>query len=259
MRPRAEGKVSRRAAERAGRARGVAGFVAAVLVLAILFQAAPAGAVYECGGEYDTCTCGRANYCLCDGTCGNCVWHAWHSACCHLTCARVAPTPTHLERQRGEPRLSHGTTPQNSSIFVREASTTCSGQGHGMGGDRARRRQPTRPEQSWADRAARTAARARPASPRAASSTTRTARPRRRPTTTPISSRRRSPTARTSAPASRSSSGGRCATRATPPGPAATTTCGPSTATSASARRNRRCCPTARTSPPERTATGTCR
>ena len=92
---------------------------------------APAGAVYECGGEYDTCTCGRANYCLCDGTCGNCVWHAWHSACCHWGRApRVVHRRQHLERQRGEPRLSHGTTPQNSSIFVCEASTTCSGRGH---------------------------------------------------------------------------------------------------------------------------------
>ena len=131
MRPRAEGKVSRRAAERAGRARGVAGFVAAVLVLAILFQAAPAGAVYECGGEYDTCTCGRANYCLCDGTCGNCVWHAWHSACCHwgraLEWCTDANTWNDNAASRGYPT---GTTQQNSSIFVCEASTTCSGWGH---------------------------------------------------------------------------------------------------------------------------------
>ena len=42
-----------------------------------------ARAVYECGGQYDTCQCGRNNpYPCCDNG-GNCTWWAWHAACCN--------------------------------------------------------------------------------------------------------------------------------------------------------------------------------
>lgn len=55
---------------------------AGLLVLSLL-AAAPAWAVYECGGQYDTCQCGRNNpYPCCDNG-GNCTWWAWHSACCN--------------------------------------------------------------------------------------------------------------------------------------------------------------------------------
>ncbi len=55
---------------------------AAMALMLALLPAAAVRAVYECGGETDTCNCGADNPCLCDGTCGNCVWHAWHMACC---------------------------------------------------------------------------------------------------------------------------------------------------------------------------------
>ncbi|MBI5501377.1 MAG: CHAP domain-containing protein [Deltaproteobacteria bacterium] len=105
--------------------------LAAGLALAILAQAKPAAAAYECGGEYDTCTCGRDNYCLCDGTCGNCVWHAWHSACCHwgraLEWCTDANTWNDNAAGRGYPT---GSTPADGSIFVCEPSGTCSTWGH---------------------------------------------------------------------------------------------------------------------------------
>ena len=61
-------------------------FWAAALALA-MFTAAPrrAWAVYECGGVQDTCNCGADNFCICcywSGLSGNCVWYAWHKACC---------------------------------------------------------------------------------------------------------------------------------------------------------------------------------
>ena len=63
------------------------GRLAALATLAAL-AALPgtASAVYSCGGESDTCSCGADNFCICcnfDGTSGNCVWYAWHMACCN--------------------------------------------------------------------------------------------------------------------------------------------------------------------------------
>jgi len=53
------------------------------LAIFLILGAAPAAAVYECGGVEDTCTCGANNpYPCCDND-GNCTWYAWHSACCH--------------------------------------------------------------------------------------------------------------------------------------------------------------------------------
>ncbi len=59
----------------------------ALAALAATALVAPrAGAVYSCGGQNDTCQCGRANpYPCCDnggGKAGNCTWWAWESACC---------------------------------------------------------------------------------------------------------------------------------------------------------------------------------
>ena len=54
----------------------------AVLGLTALVPA-EAAAVYECGGQQDTCQCGANNpYPCCDNG-GNCTWWAWHSACCN--------------------------------------------------------------------------------------------------------------------------------------------------------------------------------
>ncbi|MDI7269525.1 MAG: NBR1-Ig-like domain-containing protein, partial [Myxococcota bacterium] len=102
-------------------------------VLAALGLAAPrhARAVYECGGQFDTCPCGRSNYCLCDGTCGNCVWHGWHSACCNwgraLEWCTDAGTWNDRAVSYGYPT---GSVPRNGCLFVCEPSGTCSGWGH---------------------------------------------------------------------------------------------------------------------------------
>ena len=59
-------------------------WLAAVVALVLLsLLPAEAGAVYECGGQQDTCQCGASNpYPCCDNG-GNCTWWAWHSACCN--------------------------------------------------------------------------------------------------------------------------------------------------------------------------------
>lgn len=57
-------------------------------VSALLLLSPSARAVYECGGVQDTCQCGRDNFCICCSNAtygdkhGNCVWYAWHKACC---------------------------------------------------------------------------------------------------------------------------------------------------------------------------------
>ncbi len=91
----------------------------------------PAGAVPDCGGEHDSCDCGRANYCLCDGTCGNCVWHAWHMACCEwgraLEWCTDAGTWDEHARSNGYPT---GGEARDRSVFVCNPSSSCSGWGH---------------------------------------------------------------------------------------------------------------------------------
>ncbi|HUU03785.1 MAG TPA: NBR1-Ig-like domain-containing protein [Myxococcota bacterium] len=90
-----------------------------------------ARAVPECGGEQDTCSCGRSNYCLCDGTCGNCVWHAWHMACCSwgraLEWCTDAGTWDEYATSNGYPT---GDDPHDASVFVCNPSGTCSDWGH---------------------------------------------------------------------------------------------------------------------------------
>lgn len=82
-----------------------------------------------CDGESDSCSCGANTPCWCcdeDGnfgdSCGNCVWWAWHEACCHwgvaLEWCTNANTWDEYATSRGYPT---GTTPQNQSIFVRNA------------------------------------------------------------------------------------------------------------------------------------------
>jgi len=111
--------------------RFVLSLLPAIAGLLAALDVPPARAVYECGGEYDTCDCGRSNFCICDGTCGNCVWHAWHSACCHwgraLEWCTDAQYWNDQARARGYPT---GMTPADTAIFVCEPSSTCSGYGH---------------------------------------------------------------------------------------------------------------------------------
>ncbi len=54
------------------------------LLVVLFFLAHPSTAlsVYSCGGEVNNCECGRSNFCICCD-CGNCVWWAWHEACCN--------------------------------------------------------------------------------------------------------------------------------------------------------------------------------
>ena len=107
--------------------------LALTVVVAVLITMAPgpAGAAYECGGEFDTCNCGGDNFCLCDGTCGNCVWHAWHMACCEwgraLEWCTDAGTWDQFAPDNGYPM---GSDPHNKSIFVCNPSATCSQWGH---------------------------------------------------------------------------------------------------------------------------------
>jgi len=105
--------------------------LAALALLGIGLLPASARAAYECGGEYDNCDCGAATFCICDGTCGNCVWHAWHMACCGwgraLEWCTDAQYWNDQAQSRGYPTGSHS---QASSIFVCEPSATCSEWGH---------------------------------------------------------------------------------------------------------------------------------
>ena len=107
------------------------GTVFAVLFFGLVLSPGGARAVYECGGETDTCPCGASNFCLCDRTCGNCVWHAWHMACCEwgraLEWCTDAGTWDAYAVSNGYPT---GSQPQNRSIFVCDPSGACSQWGH---------------------------------------------------------------------------------------------------------------------------------
>ncbi|MBN1771080.1 MAG: hypothetical protein JXB32_07465 [Deltaproteobacteria bacterium] len=106
--------------------------------LALALAAAPARAQMECGGEFDTCDCGRDTICCCctpggdcGGTCGNCVWHAWHSACCNWGVDLEWCTDAQYWNDQASSRgYSTGMTPANTAIFVCEPSSVCSGWGH---------------------------------------------------------------------------------------------------------------------------------
>ena len=67
----------------AGASRLAAPLLAALLAAAALVAPSTARADYSCGGQNDTCQCGKNNpYPCCDNG-GNCTWWAWHSACCN--------------------------------------------------------------------------------------------------------------------------------------------------------------------------------
>jgi len=100
-----------------------------------------AEAASPCGNEADTLACGAANPCGCcerpgetwpDGTCGNCVWHAWHMACNGWGVAIPwACTDANLwnDYAQGQSGYTVDTTATDSSIFVCESYTTCAGGG----------------------------------------------------------------------------------------------------------------------------------
>lgn len=101
------------------------------LALAFLWLPGSAAAVDSCGGETTDCPCGSANPCLCDGSCGNCVWYAWHMACCSwgwdLPWCTDAGTWYTNAVDNGYPT---GGTARARSIFVCDPSDICSEFGH---------------------------------------------------------------------------------------------------------------------------------
>ncbi len=111
---------------------------ASALLAVIVLTAAStdAQAVYECGGIQDTCVCGQANFCICCtnstyGTDhGNCVWYAWHKACCEwgvgLQWCTNAETWDGYATSNGYTLL---TTPCEDTIFVCEMNTSHCGSG----------------------------------------------------------------------------------------------------------------------------------
>ena len=103
---------------------------AAAAAAAIMLVSFPSSGVYECGGEVDDCPCGRDTPCICCA-CGNCVWWAWHEACCHwgraLEWCTDAGTWDNYASTNGYPM---GTDARVQSIFVCEPSSVCSGWGH---------------------------------------------------------------------------------------------------------------------------------
>lgn len=123
------------------RARRVQAVVAAVVFGLALLVAAPraARAVFECGGVQDTCNCSANNFCICctNGTYGtdhgNCVWYAWHRACCEwgvgLQWCTNAETWDTGAQNNGYTLL---TTPCEDTIFICEISTShCNSGGYG--------------------------------------------------------------------------------------------------------------------------------
>ena len=98
---------------------------------AVLLGAGPVLAEDTCGDQVHSCACAAHTPCICCDNGGNCVWWAWHEACCNwnraLEWCTDATTWDDYATSNGYPV---GTIPQNSSIFVCEASSTCSGWGH---------------------------------------------------------------------------------------------------------------------------------
>jgi MYXO-CTERM domain-containing protein len=110
-------------------------------LIAILAWTSGAQAASPCGGESDLAACGVANPCGCcakagetwpDGTCGNCVWHAWYAACDGWNVA--VPWTCSDGKEWNELAANAGYLVDGvasaSSIFVCEASSVWSTWGH---------------------------------------------------------------------------------------------------------------------------------
>ena len=107
------------------------------LGLALFAGSGSARAVYECGGVQDTCPCGMSNFCICCTNAaygtdhGNCVWYAWHRACCDWViglqwCTNANTWDTGAQNNGYPVRTAE---PCASTIFVCEAWTTQCGAG----------------------------------------------------------------------------------------------------------------------------------
>lgn len=108
----------------------------ALLCLLLVVPGGRARAVYECGGVQDTCNCGAANFCICCSDAahganhGNCVWYAWHKACCEWStalqwCTNAEDWDTGAQNN-GYPLR---TEPCAATIFQCEAYTSQCGSG----------------------------------------------------------------------------------------------------------------------------------
>ncbi len=107
-----------------------------LLLLGTVFVSRRAMAVYECGGVQDTCNCGRDNFCYCCSNAalgdnhGNCVWYAWHKACCvwsrALEWCTDAKTWDSYATNNGYPLCDD---PKQNTIFQCEANTSQCGSG----------------------------------------------------------------------------------------------------------------------------------
>ncbi len=93
---------------------------ACAFVLAMLTGTAT-HAVYQCGNQKDTCTCGKNNPFPCCDNGGNCTWWAWEGACCSWG-APPLPTYGNANDWLNEAQAAGwptGTTPLVGSVFVR--------------------------------------------------------------------------------------------------------------------------------------------
>ena len=95
--------------------------VCLALAAAALLWAAPARAVYSCGGQKDDCKCGKNNPYPCCSNGGNCTWWAWEAACCNW---KVALPGWGNAKQWAGNAKAHGSydlrkTPVAGSIAVR--------------------------------------------------------------------------------------------------------------------------------------------
>jgi hypothetical protein len=104
------------------------GLAALVLAAAVLAAPAARAADHCCGGYCDTCPCGGATPCICcdynGENSGNCVWWAWHEACCHwgdsLAWCGNANTWDDSARAHGYTTLR---SPCESTVFVMHIGT----------------------------------------------------------------------------------------------------------------------------------------
>jgi hypothetical protein len=110
-------------------------------LLALLLTGTAGDAVGQhstCGGQTDSCPCNRDTPCWCcdenmefGTSCGNCVWWAWHEACCNwavgLPFCGNAGTWDESARASG---YAMGNAPRASSIFVCNPGAGCSDYGH---------------------------------------------------------------------------------------------------------------------------------
>jgi surface antigen len=105
--------------------------VAPMIVFVLVSPPGALGANQVCDGERHDCGCASATPCWCcdeaanfGETCGNCVWWAWHEACCNWDVALEWCTNANTwDENARDYGYDVGTSPEVNSIFVRNAGT----------------------------------------------------------------------------------------------------------------------------------------